>query len=204
MQGGPFDPERGKQTEVGVKGEFFKKRLQATAAVYQIRKVNILTSDPADPELLIEGNEATGKGIELNVTGTLFKGFNLLANYSYNETSITKSPQENPNTIPWFENAPNTVANVWAVYNFNLPSLSGLSLGGGIYHVGKRYTFKPGFVVPAYTTVDGMISYRFKNYSLALNLYNLTNKRYFSGAFHEDALWVGAPRSFRLNIGVSF
>jgi iron complex outermembrane receptor protein len=203
-QGGPFDPERGKQVELGAKAGFFKNRLQATAAVYQIRKVNILTASPEDPELLTEGNEATSKGIELTVSGSVFDGLDLIANYSYNETRITKSLQAEPNTIPWFENAPNTVANLWAVYSFQVPALSGLSLGGGLYHVGKRYTFKPGFVVPAYTTLDGMVSYRYKQYALSLNLYNLTNKRYFSGAFHEDALWVGAPRSFRLNVGVSF
>jgi iron complex outermembrane receptor protein len=203
-QGGPFDPERGKQVEMGVKGEFFQKRLSATAAFYQIRKVNILTADPNDPERQIQGNEATSRGVELNVTGTVFRDLKLLANYAYNETRITRSPQEDPNLIPWFENAPNTVANIWAVYEIGLPTQTGLSIGGGLYHVGKRYTFRPGFVVPAYTTLDAMISYQYKKYSLALNLYNLTNERYFSGAFHQDALWVGAPRSFRLNVGVSF
>jgi iron complex outermembrane receptor protein len=203
-QGGPFDPERGKQIEIGVKGEFFQRRLSATAAIYQIRKVNILTNDPNDPERQIQGNEATSKGVEFNVTGAVLRNLKVLANYAYNETRITKSPQEYPNVIPWFENAPNTVANLWAVYEIGLSQQSGLSIGGGLYHVGERYTFRPGFVVPAYTTLDAMVSCRYKNYSMALNLYNLTDKRYFSGAFHQDALWVGAPRSFRLNVGVFF
>ncbi|GAA4390890.1 TonB-dependent receptor [Hymenobacter koreensis] len=205
--GGPFDPETGKQWEVGAKTELLNRRLIGSVALYRIRKVNILTTDPtdADGQRQIAGNEATSKGVEVSLTGRVLPGLNVIGNYAYNETRITKNGNPDlPYGSPWFENAPNHLANLWAVYTVQRGALSGLGFGGGAYHVGKRYSFDSGFSIPAYQTFDAVVNYQYKNVSVALNAYNLTDARYYSGVFFRDIVWVGNGRSFRLTAGYSF
>ncbi|TGE29536.1 TonB-dependent receptor [Hymenobacter metallicola] len=205
--GGPFDPETGKQWEVGLRTELLGRRLVGSLAFYRIRKVNILTTDPTDPDgqRQIAGNEATSKGVEASLTGRVLPGLNLITNYAYNEARITKNGNpDQPYGSPWFENAPNHSGNLWAVYTVQKGALTGLGLGGGAYHVGKRYSFDSGFSIPAYTTFDAVVNYQYKTVSLALNAYNLADTRYYSGVFFRDIVWVGNGRSFRLTAGYSF
>ena len=205
--GGPFDPETGKQWEVGARTELLGRRLVGSVALYRIRKVNILTADPNDPEgqRRIAGNEATSRGVEVSVTGRVLPGLNLISNYAYNEARITKNGNPNkPYGSPWFENAPNHSGNVWAVYTIQKGDLEGLGLGGGAYYVGKRYSFDSGFSIPKYHTFDAVVNYQYQQASLALNVYNLADTRYYSGVFFSDIVWVGNGRSFRLTAGYSF
>ncbi|WP_072053034.1 TonB-dependent receptor [Hymenobacter terrenus] len=205
--GGPFDPETGRQWEVGVRAELLGRRLVGSMAVYRIRKVNILTTDPTDPDAQrqIAGNEATSRGVELTLTGRVLPGLNLISNYAYNEARITKNGNPSqPYGAPWFENAPNHSGNLWAVYTVPTGGLAGLGFGGGAYYVGKRYSFDSGFSTPGYKTFDAVVNYQFKQVSLALNAYNLADTRYYSGVFFRDIVWVGNGRSFRLTAGYSF
>jgi iron complex outermembrane receptor protein len=203
--GGPFDPMRGKQWEAGVKGEMFGKSLVPAIAFYHIRQVNMLVADPVDPEALIPGNEATSRGAEFSLTGQV-SGLNIIANYAYNETRITKSPDltaENRN--PWFVNAPNHQGNLWAVYNFPGGAVKGLGIGAGLYATGRRYSNFPGFSVPGYRTFDALVRYQRQGFTVAANLYNLTDERYMQATFNNrDSIFPGAPRNFRLSLGYTF
>ncbi|HEX8658715.1 MAG TPA: TonB-dependent siderophore receptor [Hymenobacter sp.] len=205
LSGGPFDPETGQQWEVGARTELLGRRLVGSVALYRIRKVNILTTDPTNEERQVAGNEATSRGVELTLTGRVLPGLNVISTYAYNEARITKNGNPNlPYGSPWFENAPNHSGNLWAVYTVPQGALTGLGFGGGAYYVGKRYSFDSGFSIPGYKTFDAVVNYQFKQVSLALNAYNLADTRYYSGVFFRDIVWVGNGRSFRLTAGYSF
>ncbi len=203
--GGPFDPMRGKQREAGVKGEMFGKSLVPAIAFYHIRQVNMLVADPVNPEALLPGSEATSRGAEFSLTGQV-SGLNVIANYAYNETRITKSPDLTAeNTNPWFVNAPNHKGNLWAVYSFAGGAVKGLGIGAGVYATGKRYGNFPGFSVPGYRTFDALVRYQRQGFTVAANLYNLTNERYILATFNNrDSIFPGAPRNFRLTVGYTF
>ena len=100
--------------------------------------------------------------------------------------------------------APNHSANTWLKYRFNRGVLRGLSLNGGFQHVGKRNTLTTGFVLPAYTTLDAGLSYRYRGATLGLNLNNLADQRHYTGGYGRGVFWAGMPRSFRLSIGYQF
>jgi iron complex outermembrane receptor protein len=203
--GGPFDPMRGKQWEAGVKGEMFGKSLVPAIAFYHIRQVNMLVADPVNPEALIPGNEATSRGAEFSLTGQV-SGLNVIANYAYNETRITKSPDLTAeNTNPWFVNAPNHQGNLWAVYSFASGAVKGLGIGAGLYATGRRYSNFPGFSVPGYRTFDALVRYQRQGFTVAANLYNLTDERYILATFNNrDSIFPGAPRNFRLSLAYTF
>lgn len=96
MAGGPFDPERGKQWEVGAKGELFEGRLIPTVALYHIRKVNVPTTDPQNPDRSIPANEVTSRGADISLAGQLTQRWNIIAAYAYDEPYLSKSADCSP------------------------------------------------------------------------------------------------------------
>jgi iron complex outermembrane recepter protein len=88
--GGPFDPETGRQFELGTRNEWFGGRLVGTATVYHIRKTNVLNPDPVDPIRQVQSGEVTSKGFETEITGRATRSLSILANYAFNDAAVTK------------------------------------------------------------------------------------------------------------------
>lgn len=204
--GGPFPPEKSRQHEIGVKKEWLSQRLITTLAFYHIQKYDVLAPDPLDSNgiRLIQIENVYSKGVEFTVQGKITKSLNVIFNYSYNEATTPGDAGYDYFPAGWFPNAPNTNVNLWAKYTVNEGKLKNLGFGAGFNYLGKRTTYTPGFEVPEYTTVDASISYKYKGMNLSANLYNLTNTRYWNGAYGPSNLWPGNPRSFRLTVGYVF
>jgi iron complex outermembrane receptor protein len=202
--GGPFPPEHGEQWEFGAKGEFFGKRFIPAVAFYRIHNKNVLTPDPVDPNRQRVNGLARSRGIEISAQGEVVKGLNITGAYAYNESVTLKDADGNEGKM-WFDNAPNHLANLWAVYTIQSGLLKGLKLGGGLNHVGKRYTSSDlEIVFPAYTLYDAMIGYSYKQYSLGLNFNNITDERYISGGWSRAMMLPGAPYNFKANLSARF
>ncbi len=122
----PLPPSFIDQYEVGVKNELFKGLLSANVTAYQIVNSNFAqtviiptgnpTNIPANAQEL--AGEVTSRGIEIDLMTKTYRGFSMIAGYSYNETRYTKSnifmegsllrynPQQTANmslyfTLPW-------------------------------------------------------------------------------------------------------
>ncbi|MEO0767841.1 MAG: TonB-dependent siderophore receptor, partial [Cyanobacteria bacterium J06649_4] len=65
-----FDPERGTQYEIGVKGDI-TDRLSATLALYDLTRTNVLTEDPNDPIFSIQSGRQRSRGVELDRTAPM-------------------------------------------------------------------------------------------------------------------------------------
>ncbi|MGI2909531.1 TonB-dependent siderophore receptor, partial [Tolypothrix sp. VBCCA 56010] len=112
----PFKPEKGKQFEVGIKGEFLDGKLSATLAAFDITKSNILTTDPNpnNSRFSIQVGEQQSQGIELDVIGEILPGWNIIATYAYIDARVTED-----NTIPIGNRLPNSAqhtASFWTTY----------------------------------------------------------------------------------------
>ena len=204
--GGPFDPERSVQYEVGSKKEWFNNKLLTTVSLYYIEKYNVLANDPNDPNgvKLITIDNVKSKGIEISAQGKITDELNVMVNYAYNEATTPDNGRFGLTLPGWFPNAPNTNANAWLKYTFNTTKLKNLGIGAGLNYLGKRSTFIEGFEVPEYTTVDAALSYKIKNINLSANIYNITNTRYWSGVYGPANLWPGRPTSFRITLNYVF
>jgi iron complex outermembrane receptor protein len=67
----------------------------------------------------------------------------------------------------------------WTDYQFS----SGLSIGGGIQHVGDRYASNnEAVLLKAYTLLSATAAYQFQQHTLRLNINNITDKSYYIGA----------------------
>lgn len=205
LAGGPFKPEKGIQYELGAKKTILNEKLSFTLAFYHITKTNVLTPDITDTLGVrqTQRGEVQSKGIEFITQGEITKGLNIIAGYSYNEAKVTKS--EAGDKGQWNQMAPNTTASIWLKYTLQKSALKNLGIAFGSNYVGDRITYSgPDFVLPAYTVFEAAVSYKYKNASIGLNVYNLADKLYFPGAYYSSIIWPGTPRSFRINLNYVF
>ncbi len=209
--GGELKPEYSNQFEVGAKQELFNKDLLLTVALYQIKKINVtqLTNpsvvDPND-RIWRQLGEVTSKGIEIEFNGQINRSLSINGAYNYNDAKIT----EDINPVKINEKlglAPDHQGNLWVKYEIAGKSpLNGLGLGGGISFSSKTPMLQaPASTTPGYAVADAAIFYKINKVSLNLNINNIFDKRYYTGAVRErERYYTGAPRSIMLRVGYSF
>ena len=171
-----IDPEKTFTFEVGSKWDFFGGRLLLSGAGFRVDKINARTPGlPGEPTQVLEGEQRVD-GAEISVTGSITRGWEVLAGYTFldSETMDSNTTGEIGKDLV---NTPRNSFNLWTTYRLS----SGLDFGGGARYVGKRFgnTINTRFV-DGYWTFDLMASYPIsKHVDLKLNLYNLTDKFYF-------------------------
>jgi iron complex outermembrane receptor protein len=183
--GQAYDPEEGKQIEVGLKLQSPDQRIQASLAWFDLKKQNVATDDPEHDGYSVLVGEQTTRGIETEFAANLSPQWQLSANYSYTpEAKITKTTVEADlgaaiNQIP---------KHAWAIntqYYF-APDRQGWYLGGGLRYVGNREVAVSGLAVdhvnlPDYTVYDVNIGYVAKRWSSTLVFKNLFDQVYYTG-----------------------
>jgi iron complex outermembrane receptor protein len=183
----PFEPTRGTQYEVGVKADFLDGRLSATLAAYNLARTNVLTSNP-DPDLARQGfqvqvGEQRSRGIELDVTGEILPGWNVVGSYALTDAQVTRD-----NAIPSvvgnrLTNIPLNQASLWTTYFIQTGDLQGLGFGLGLFYVGERQAnLENSSQVSDYLRTDAAIYYRRNNFNAAINVRNLFNTDYVGSA----------------------
>ncbi len=211
VYGGPFDPERTHQVEVGWKGDLLAHRLVPTLAVYQIQKANVLN---LDPDQLAQGNYiyrtiggVRSRGAEATLTGTVVPGWQVILNYSLNRTIVSESnvPAEINQDFP---NSPRYLASSWTTYEFQQGPLKGLQLGGGYRYTGARYSAPRNqdddsvLRYPGYGVLDAVLAYRTHGFTLQANGNNLLGKQYVRSGL-VGSYFPGTPRNFFFSLGYS-
>lgn len=195
--GGPFDPETGRQVELGSKWDAPDGRLSATVAVYRIVKRNVLVSDPADPARFVQTGEVRSRGFEIDVNGRLAPHWRINANYSYNDIEITRDTTGLQGRRT--ENAPRHLAGLFMRHDI---AGTAFAVGGGLRHVGGgREDFARELRLPSYTLWN-VAAYWSASAStrLQLNVDNLTDERHYVGSYGTYAVYPGAPRHWTLSL----
>ncbi|MBW4553082.1 MAG: TonB-dependent siderophore receptor [Aphanocapsa sp. GSE-SYN-MK-11-07L] len=199
----PFDPERGRQFEVGIKGEFLNNKLSATLAAFEITKNNVLTTDPDDSRFSIQVGEQRSRGIELDMIGEVLPGWNIIATYAYIDARVTED-----NDIPSgnrLDNSAQHTASLWTTYEVQEGNLKGFGGGLGFFFAGNR----PGdslntFELPSYFRTDATVFYKRDRWRLALNIKNLFNIEYYETAQNRNIVYPGAPFTVQGTISWQF
>ena len=173
------EPTEGEQFEIGVKQEFFDDKASATLAFYDLTRSNVLTTDPQDPDFSIQTGEQKSRGIELDVTGEILPGWNVIATYAYTDAFV--SEDEDLPEDDRLQGVPENSASLWTTYELQQGSLQGLGFGFGLYFVGDREIQLPNTIqLDSYVRADAALFYRRNNYELALNFKNITDTEYYS------------------------
>lgn len=198
-----FTLTKGKQVETGIKQSLGNGLGEWTAALFRIDKDDIITRDPVNPALSVQGGSQHSQGIELSAALTPWKNWRFEGNFTvlrarYDELleagGVDRSGKR-PTGVP------EQVANLWAHHRLG-PVLA--SLGGR--YVGKRYADNANSVVlPAYSVVDAALAWTYdQRTTLRLLGRNLTDKVYATTSYGSQQFVLGQGRSFELVAELKF
>lgn len=191
-----FENATARQLEVGLKQSFWNRQGEWTLAVYDIRKDNLLTRDPANPAQSIQVGERSSRGVEGTLSVTFARDWSLDANASILRARfddfaelVAGTPVSRAGNRP--PDVPTRTANLWLRWDFQ----PDWSAGAGLRHVGARYADNANTLrMPSYTTVDASLRWKASpQTSLSLRGSNLFDKRYYATAYYTPTQWLVGP-----------
>lgn len=197
-----FEPETGRQFEVGIKADL-SEQLSLTFAAFDIRKQNVSTPDPDNPFFSIQTGEVASRGLELNLGGEILPGWDITAAYTLLDAFVS---EDNTDVIGNdLANVPDNQFSLWNTYEIQRGDLAGLGFGLGFFFVGDR----PGnlsntFELPSYFRTDAALFYRRDNWRAQVNIENVFNVEYFTSSDEFLGVAPGAPLTVLGQIAVEF
>lgn len=203
---GTLPPRVGAQKEVGIKGEFFNKTLNASLAYFDIRDTNRAFPDPHNPGFNIPLGEVQSTGIEAEVSGRLLPGLEINAGYTYLKTEYLKDTYNQGLAInSWY---PEHSFKLWAKYDFQDPAWERWSIGAGVLAQSETENAITDAqrVQPAYAVVNTLIGYELEeNLHASLAINNVFDKEYYARLGGRNTYnTFGEPRNFMLTLRKSF
>nr|WP_145552636.1 TonB-dependent siderophore receptor [Variovorax boronicumulans] len=191
-------PRSAEQMELGLKGEFLNKRLQTQVALFRIEDRNRALVDPVVSTASIAGGEVRSEGVELEASGQVALGWDLLAGYAYTKTEFLKGTAAQQGQV-FATSTPKHVVNLSSRYALRDGALRGFSIGGGISWRSSFYAQAGSLrlVSGNYALANLQLGYAFNDHvELGLTVDNLFDKTYYekvSGLARQN--FYGSPRS---------
>ncbi len=191
--GSPFEPETGKQYEIGLKYQPPGRNSFVTLSAFDLTKQNALTTDANDPRFSVQTGEIRSRGIEVEGVASFASGLDLAAAYAYIDAEVTESNDGFEGNTPYA--VPRHRASIWADYTIPAGRFAGLGVGAGLRYVGETFGDDANsFAVPDYVVVDAAIHYERDRFRFALNATNLFDNNYLASCFYADTgCFYGEP-----------
>lgn len=194
--GNGFGPETGRGYEVGIAAKL--PGIDMAATWFDIRKKDILTTDPVDPNFLAPVGSMVSRGIELDASARLGQRWQIVANYAWLDAKADDATFPTPAVL----NVPEHSGTLLVVHR--VPTTRGdWQLSGGVAYVGDRagsLTANP-IVLPEYVKVKAAIEAPVvQGLRFRLEADNLLDQRYAASSY--SALWIypGTPRTVRASL----
>lgn len=200
--GSVFDPETGRQYEVGIKADL-TDQLSLTFAAFDIRKQNVVVQDPNNPLLSIQTGEVTSRGLELNLGGEILPGWNITAAYTLLDAYVSQDTSDIEGNQ--LANVPDNQFSLWTTYEIQDGDLQGLGFGLGFFYLSDRPgTLENSFTLPSYFRTDAALFYERDNWRAQVNLENIFDIEYFTSS--DEFLFAnpGAPFTVTAKVAVEF
>lgn len=197
-----FDPERGRQFEIGVKADL-TDRLSATLALYDLTRTNVLVTDPNNQDFQIQTGEQNSRGVELSLAGEILPGWSISAGYAYTDAQITKDTTFEVGSR--LQSVPDHTLSLWTTYEIQKGNLKGLGFGLGLFFVGERIQDLPNtYALPSYLRTDASLFYRRDRLRLGLNFRNLFDVDYSDIGYFGGRVGYGEPFTVQGTISWKF
>lgn len=204
-----LDPLTGKSYEIGAKGRYFDGRLNASAALFQLKQDNYAVNDPSGAmrpnggvaQVAMQG--VTTKGLELELFGELQPGWQLGAGFTYVQ------PRD-ADGLRVSTTQPEKTFKLATMYR--LPGdWRHMSIGGNVqWQSGTYFTQTIAgaarrFEQPGYAVVGVVASVELnRQLKATFAIDNLFDKPYYAGIGSYNTVYWGAPRSFRVGMRYDF
>ena len=203
-----FRLTKGRAYEAGFKVSTWSGRASITGSAYRIEQRDILTRDPNDPALTIQGGRQSSRGVELTGVVTPVKALRLSGGVSYMDARYDELSElvggrriDRSGNRPI--NIPSTTLNASALY-----TIAGkVTLGAFLRHAGAFYTDTANSIrVSGHSVLDASLSLPVASrLTMTMRGRNLTNAFYgeYSG-YPTTNIYIGAPRSFEIALATRF
>jgi iron complex outermembrane receptor protein len=207
-QGKTFALADAEQVEAGVKASTADRRINATVAIYRIKRSNFLTQIDNEGDLSNIGSQ-TSKGVELSTDFRLTEQWSVSGDLAYTHArygtfidpdfGIAASGNTPANVAKWVGGARTSVKEI-----AGLP----LEIGGGIRFVSSRYAATDNEVkLKPYNLVDTYVGYDVTpRVRLTARVKNLFNKAYVQWAdvFYPTEVVLAPPRTYEIGLHARF
>jgi outer-membrane receptor for ferric coprogen and ferric-rhodotorulic acid len=199
-----LDPKEGKSYEVGIKGEYFDKKLNAALSLFRMEQDNVAEKAGVNSTTLedyykgVDGT--TSKGIEVDIRGEITDNWN--ASLSLVSFEAKDSEDKDVSTT-----APRNQVVLSSKYKLGKYSFGGSANWQDKFYsdvtnpVGDSVRLTQDDVV----IVNLMAKYELtKNLSAQLNVNNLFDKEYYSNIVYDMQYIYGDPRNTTLSLNYKF
>jgi len=214
----PFDPQEGRQYEIGTKLELFDNRLTTTLALFDIEKTNTIAAIACNTGVPGSCSQQVGaersKGGEWEINYQVNDNFQLIGGIAYTDAYISETfvAGNAPLVGAQLTNSSLKSANLWARYDFNQGALRNFSIGAGVSYNSEVPGSLPStadprvLMLPGYTVADLALYYRAaERYNFTLKFGNLFDKRYYEGVnstTNEIGVVPGTPRNVTVSVRI--
>jgi len=185
-------PIEGSNAELGIKGEWFAKRLTGSFAVFRTRQDNTAEYDTfIDGHSAYKGVNAESTGFELDLAGSLAPGWEGSAGYTQLSLKDRTTGAAARTYVPR--------KTLRLATSYRLSALPGLKVGAALKWQDDIHRDQGAGIDPsrqdAYALLDLMARYDFsKNFHATLNLDNVTDTKYITSLYWSQG-YYGAPRN---------
>ncbi|GJL56702.1 MAG: TonB-dependent receptor [Nitrospirales bacterium] len=196
-----FDLTTSRQWEVGLKGTLFDERLQATLALFDLTRKNILTRDTSDPNTVQQIGQQSSQGIELAVGFRPTWQWAFDANLAFVDAQFDKFADRvsgvgvsRKGNRP--RDVPKVLANVWTMFH----PTEQWRIGAGIHYVGARWADRANTInMEEYFTVDAVLAYRYASGELSIHGRNLNDQLYANRSYgNSSQVLLGESRAWEV------
>ena len=208
--GGIFKPLKGNNLEAGLKKDWRAGKLSTTLSVYDITRDNILVSDPVNRNIISQIGQTKSKGIEVDLKGEVFTGMNLVINYAYTDSYISRDADErlvgiaSPFLVKHIQNS-------WLHYKLPFKKVRGFSVSAGYqFQAGRNGRYPQDIQRPIANLFRADAGIGWANSHLFIQglVNNISNRFNYGSSWTRpaglSAYTPFAPREFRLSIGFHF
>lgn len=216
INGNALKPSIIDQFEAGIKNKLFNEKVQANITVYQIDNNNLaqvsLENGNTNSSIKELAGSIRSKGVELDLSANPFKGFQVVAGYSFNETKYVESNTYIVGSLLRYN--PKNTANLSFNYTIESGKLKGVNFGLINTYFGERYAGRSTQVTTQndvrrliyledYIQMDATLGYTFKRFSIRTKLSNVFNELNYN-AHDDNSLNPIAPRNYSIALNYKF
>lgn len=213
---GFVDPETVDAFELGIKSQWFDRRLRFNAAAFYYRYKDKQETLFDTGTATLSNADARVKGMEVELTAVPVQGLTLNAGLSLLDAKYTDFPACQPNGAACDGNrlsdSPKSTLNLLAKYDFDLGGRTASIQGSGNWTAQRYFDFRNVNYISddGYWLFDARASYELMdNLTASLWVQNIANTRYYTNGFDVSAfgyslLLPGTPRSYGGSISYRF
>jgi catecholate siderophore receptor len=194
-------PEKLRSLELGAKWTL-APGLTGTAAVYHLKRSNVLVADATDPtaDELVDGQK--GRGLELELGGRLARDWTIRAAYAWQQSTLLSTQSPTALAGARMSNVPRQSLSLWSRYQWR----PAFGLGLGLVSRSAMDTSTSNLVqMPGYARFDAGLYFTLAGgVRLQANIENLLDRVYYKSAYNDNNITPGSPRALRLTLDTSF